>query len=87
MEIKFTSRFAKQYKKAPFEIKASFDKRLDIFLQNKFNSLLNNHSLSGKYKGWRSVNITGDWRAIFREFENGEIIYFDIIGTHSQLYK
>ena len=87
MVIKFTSRFAKRYKKAPLEIKTSFQNRLDIFLLNKFNPILNNHTLTGKYKGCRSINITGDWRAIFREFEGGEVIYFDIIGTHSQLYE
>ena len=87
MEIKFTSKFSKQYKKAPFEVKDSFDKRLGIFIQNKFHPVLNNHALVGKYRGYRSINVTGDWRAIFREFGSGELIYFDLIGTHSQLYK
>jgi len=43
--------------------------------------------LTGKYKGFRSINITGDWRAVFRELKSGEIVYFDLLGTHSKLYK
>jgi len=42
--------------------------------------------LVGELRGYRSINITGDWRAIFMEIDGGKIIYFVAIGTHSQLY-
>ena len=87
MEIKFTSKFAKLYNKAPRKIKNSFDFRLGIFIKNKYEKILNNHHLSGRYEGFRSINVTGDWRAVFREFNNGEVIYFDLLGTHSKLYE
>lgn len=48
--------------------------------------MLRNHSLSGKYKGCRSINVSGDWRAIFREYKGGAVIYFEMLGTHSELY-
>ena len=54
--------------------------------KDKYSTLLNNHSLTGKYTGCKSINITGDWRAIFEEI-NDNIIYFVELGTHSQLYK
>lgn len=52
--------------------------------------LLNNHSLTGEYVGYRSINITGNWRAVFSEIqdeEGNELIVFKVLGTHSQLYK
>jgi len=85
--VDYSRGFLKEFKKAPLKVKDAFRERLEIFTSNKFHPILNNHSLVGKYKGYRSINITGDWRVIFREFESGEIIYFEVIGTHSQLYK
>ena len=85
--IDYSKVFDKALKKSPIEIKIAFRDKLKFFTSDKFHPLLNNHALLGKYKGYRSINVTGDWRAVFREFENGELIYFEIIGTHSQLYK
>lgn len=89
MNIKFGKKFAKQYSRAPQKIKKAFSLRLEIFKENPFNSLLNNHSLVGGYLNSKSINITGDWRAIYSEtFENKEkVIIFLALGTHSQLYK
>lgn len=85
MEIKFSADFHKQYGKANEKIKIAFQKRLELFQQNPHNLLLKNHPLTGKLKGFRSINITGDWRAIFTEKSNS--ITFELLGTHSQLYK
>jgi addiction module RelE/StbE family toxin len=87
IKIKFGRKFSKQYDRAPAKVRKSFDKRLHLFQENKFHPLLNNHALSGKYRGYRSINVTGDWRAIFRELEGGDVVYFDALGTHSQLYR
>lgn len=87
MKVKFSKRFAKSYRKFPVKIRRAFDERLRIFIDDKFRPLLNNHSLVGEYRGCRSINVTGDWRAIFRELDAGEIIYFDLLDTHSNLYK
>ena len=89
MKVKFSKKFAKQYEKANAKIKISFDKRLKLFLQNPFHPLLNNHALSGNLSGHRSINVTGDWRAIYSAGNRSEIntIVFEMIGTHSQLYK
>lgn len=89
MQIKFAKKFKKQYGKADIKIKVAFDKKLTLFLQNPFYPLLNNHLLIGTYLGKHSINITGDWRAIFSETENeGEkVIIFELLDTHSNLYK
>lgn len=89
MDVKFSRKFRKQYNKASRKIQSEFDRRLKLFLQDQFHPLLNNHSLTSNLKGYRSINITGDWRAIFSEYEEIErrVIVFEILGTHSEIYR
>lgn len=84
MYVNYERKFKKQYLKADKKIKLEFDKRLKQFTKDPFSPQLNNHSLTGRYKGFRSINITGDWRAIFKEEKDNVI--FQLLGTHSQLY-
>lgn len=86
-KVEYSRRFQKDLRKASAKVQKAFRKRLEIFLNDKFSPILNNHKLTGKYGAHRSINVTGDWRAIFREFEKGRVIYFDVLGTHSDLYK
>ena len=86
MNATFSKKFIKQYGIAPEPIRQAFDERLEIFLSDNFDSRLNNHQLRGKLKGTRSINISGDWRALFQESQNGDVV-FKAFGTHSQLYK
>lgn len=85
METKFSRQFRKQFHKVPREVKDRFFKRLDMFILNPFHPLLNNHALTGEFDGYRSINVNGDWRAVFREVEGG--VVFEALGTHSQLYR
>lgn len=89
MKVKFSRSFSKQYNKAPSKIKSSFEKKLRLFLNNPLHPQLNNHPLTGKLAGYRSINITGDWRAIYSQInERGNpVVIFEALGTHSQLYK
>jgi len=90
MRIRFSRHFSKQYNKAILNIKSAFDKRLKLFLQNPYARQLNNHPLKGKYAGYHCINITGDWRALYSEYfdkQSNKIIIFEVLGTHSQLYK
>lgn len=86
-KVEFSHSFVKSLKKSPQKVKIALRNRLELFLTDKYHPILNNHSLAGRYKNYRSINISGDWRAIFRELDDGDVIYFDFIGTHSQLYK
>lgn len=88
--IDYSRKFLKQLKKSPLEIKVAFRKRLELFLQDPSHPQLNNHALTGKLSGVRSINVTGDWRAIYSIYTNEEgdkVITFEMLGTHSQLYK
>lgn len=51
-----------------------------------FHPQLSNHGLHGEYAGVRSINIGGDWRALYRCMEPGVAIFF-AVDTHSQLYS
>lgn len=85
MNVFTSKKFEKMFKKCRQEIKDKFIEKLKIFKKNKYNPVLNNHLLAGKLKGLRSINVTGDYRAIFEE--KSEDIIFVAIGNHSQLYK
>ena len=87
MRVVYSKKFLKQIEKSPNNIIDAFQKRLELFANNKFHPLLKNHALVGKYSNYRSINITGDWRAVFKEEDSGKVICFVILGTHSQLYK
>lgn len=86
MIIDFHKTFKKRYKKIPLFIRNSFDNRLHLFEEDPFHSLLNNHPLSGDRKGQWSINVTGDWRAIYIIPKTNTFVFIDI-NTHSNLYK
>lgn len=87
MQIEYSKKFIKEFKKCPVNVKTNFKARLEIFINDQYHSILNNHPLIGELRNYRSININGDWRAIFEEMDDGKIIYFVAIGTHSQLYS
>lgn len=84
MRIKLHKNFLKQYQRLRENEKKRLKERRDLFLQDEFNPILNNHSLNGKYLGYRSINITGDLRVIFRK--TSQEVIFVTIDSHSNLY-
>ena len=87
MLIRYSKDFSKKYNNVGDKIVEAVDKRISLFVEDKFHPLLNNHILHGEFEGCRSINITGDYRIIFRENKNGDIIFFLLLGTHGELYK
>lgn len=86
MRITTHRQFDKAYAKVSKAIKEKFKQRRDLFLISPFHPLLKNHALTGEYGGCRSINIAGDWRAIYREKGAGTVEFLKI-GTHGQLYR
>jgi addiction module RelE/StbE family toxin len=86
--IKFSTRFNQQLEAAPREIKLAVRETLELFRDDLHYPTLRNHPLHGQYAGYRSIDVTGDWRAISREANVGEqrVITFYFFGTHKQLY-
>ena len=85
MVIETTKAFDKQYAKLNLKVKVSFKRRITLFKANPFDIPLRNHALKGKYLGFRSIDISGDVRALYTT-KGDTIIIFGFIGTHSQLY-
>lgn len=85
MDVYLHRTFLKKFKKVSPNIKKKFGERLELFLINPTNPSLNNHMVEKAFPDCRSINITGDCRAIFKVA--GNIAIFITIGTHPQLYK
>lgn len=85
MEFEYKKKFKKSYKNLSPKVREKFSERLDIFTKNKYDPILDNHPVDKAYPGCRSIDITGDYRAIF--FDGEEVVTFVAIGTHAQLYK
>lgn len=77
--------FRKRYEKLTPKLKIQCRERMNTFELNPFYPLLDNHQLHGEYTGYRSINITGDYRAIFYH-ENNDVVRFIDVGTHHELF-
>ena len=88
MERRYDPAFIKALKKVDVRIRKSFKQKIAIFAKDPFNPQLNNHPLKREYQGYRSIDITVDYRALYQEKKEGEdaIAYFTLLGTHDQLY-
>lgn len=76
--------FEKNFKKLSPRIKKKFKTRLQLFVKDEFDPVLNNHALKGKFQGYRSINVTGDLRAVFKRTKQDAV--FITIDSHSNLY-
>ena len=84
MTISYSKNFLKQAKRLSPELRKKLLERIEIFSENPLRPVLRNHQLKGKYKEYRSIDVTGDVRALYLQKEHEAI--FDAVGTHSQLY-
>ena len=85
MRIDYSKNFLKQYAKLPNKLQARTDSKLLLWQSSPDNPKLRDHALDGKYQGYRSINITGDVRALYTKRGN-TVVVFGFIGSHSQLY-
>lgn len=88
MIIRYHKDFEKSFKKLDQKIKIKTQEKLIIFQNDPFDIRLRNHALIWKYKELRSIDITGDYRLIFKELSDGsyELVELLNVWTHSQLY-
>lgn len=84
MIVKFHKNFDKYFKKLNLQQKLKFQERITLFLSDQHNPILNNHPLKGEYLSYRSINVTGDLRAIYKQ--SGEYAIFVKLDNHSNLY-
>ena len=82
--IEFAPLFDKQRTVAPIEIKQALRETVELFLENPTHEALRNHPLTEEYAGIWSIDVTADWRALYRK-DQGKIIFVKL-GTHDELY-
>jgi len=66
-------------------LKLSQKRLATLFKANPFETTLRNHTLKGRYIGFRSFDVSGDVRVLYTTSGN-TIIIFGFIASHSQLY-
>jgi addiction module RelE/StbE family toxin len=86
-ELYYSKEFKKHYNlriKGNNNLEERFIERLRIFIQDKNNPILKNHTLTGKHRGKRAFSIAGDLRVVYEETN----IYYKFldIGSHNQVY-
>ncbi len=86
MQLFYSPKFKKQYKKLRPAQRDRFAKALALFKAEPNHPSLYNHPLTGEWIGHRSIAFGGDWRAHYRQVDENTAL-FVAVGTHSQLYK
>jgi addiction module RelE/StbE family toxin len=85
MTVGYSKTFIKQSKKLSPDLRQKLYQRITLFVSNPLDPALRNHALKGKYRQYRSMDITGDIRALYTQ--RGDNYIFEVVGTHSQLYS
>ena len=88
MKVRYSPDFYQKYKKADVRIQNRVDQKIEVFLKDPYDLQLDNHTLKRQWKGYKSIDITSDWRAIYKERQigNESVAYFVALGTHDELY-
>lgn len=88
LRIEFSSIFERKLRQLSAEIIVAFKETLELLQENPNHERLRRHFLKEKFSGYQSIDVTDDYRAVFREekTENTIIIKFHAIGTHKDLY-
>lgn len=86
-EIEYSKKFLRQFEKLPLKVRKQTLKRIEDFRIGRNLPRLHDHQLKGEYADYRSINITGDVRALYYRQEDGVVVIFAFIGTHARLYR
>jgi len=82
MEIIYSSKFAREYKKLPKDIKILAEEQEAIFRKDQYDPRLKTHKLKGKFDGFLSFSIGYKYRIIFEFAKDRKTVYFHIVGDH-----
>lgn len=80
------SRFEKNYRRLPKEIKPIAKEKEKIFRENPLDPRLKTHKLSGEYRETWAFWINYRYRIKFIFLSGEEVLFLDI-GTHDKVYK
>lgn len=86
MEIIYSSKFAKEYKKLPSSVKDSAEELENFFRADPYHPKLKTHKLRGKLNGFMAFSIGYKYRIIFEFANDKQIAYFHSVGGH-EIYE
>lgn len=81
MQISYSPKFAKKYRKLSSMMRKITEEKEAIFRDNPFDHRLKTHKLNGKLDGLHAFTVNYKYRIIL-EFMNNDEVYFHTIGTH-----
>jgi len=67
MRFQLSPELIDKIKKQDVRIRNNFKKALEIFFKDPYNLELDNHELKREWEGFRSIDVTADLRAIYKE--------------------
>lgn len=82
MEIVYSSKFIREYKKLPDNIKDIAEQQETLFRKNPFDPKLKTHKLNGKLQDFLSFSIGYKYRIIFELSKDKKTAYFHSAGDH-----
>jgi addiction module RelE/StbE family toxin len=88
LNLVYHREFLKHYKKRiqpNSKLRSKYEERLRLWLINKSDPVLKDHSLTGDQAEFRAFWITGNIRVTYKIHEE-DIELYDV-GTHNQVYK
>lgn len=88
MKVVYDPAFLEKVKKVDVRRRKMVDEKILLFSKNPDDSQLDNHPLQREYQGYMSIDITSDYRAIYKETRIGNevVAYFIFLETHKELY-
>ena len=82
MEIIYSSKFAREYKKLPEQVKKLAEELEPIFRKDPFDPKLKTHKLKGRLQGFLSFSIGYKYRIIFELSPDKKTVHFHSVGDH-----
>ncbi len=79
MRILQHKNFLKSLDKLSIKIQHKAVQVIELFVSDPTHPSLRNHSLKGKRLGLRSIDVTGDFRIIFRELSDGKYELIELV--------
>lgn len=88
MNVVYDPAFLEKLKKVNVRIRKRVNEKMLLFSENPNDPLLDNHALQREYQGYMSIDVTSDYRAVYKEAQIGDdiVAYFITLGTHKELY-
>ena len=82
MQIYYSKKFEREYKKLPKEIKRVAEEKETMFREDPFDKKLDTHKLHGHLKEYWAFSVDDKHRIIFGFVKKG-IVWFHSVGDHS----